>query len=178
MQDTASGSAHHDASSCTDNLCKQAQALVAEATAAGYTLGTAESITGGLIGSTITSIPGSSEVMLGGVISYASRIKQELLGVSLSTIEKDGVVSSACAHEMAQGVRKLLGCDIAVAVTGIAGPGGAEPGKPVGTVWFGIATPATSYTTMRTFQGTRKDIRLACCSAAIDLLRAAIVEIS
>ncbi len=177
MQDDVSRSVQDAASSCAHELSERAQALVVEARAAGCTLGTAESITGGLIGATITSIPGSSEVMLGGVISYAARVKKDLLGVSPSTIEQDGVVSSACAYEMAQGVRKLLSCDIAVAVTGIAGPGGAEPGKPVGTVWFGLATPATTHTTMRIFEGTRNEIRHACCSVAIDLLRAAIVEI-
>ncbi len=157
------------------DIQQRAQSLVEAARRAQKTLGTAESLTGGLICATITSIAGSSHVVLGGIVSYAPLIKQQLLGVTATTIEKSGVVSDACALEMAQGARKALGCDVAVAVTGIAGPSGDETGKPIGTVYFGLATAETTHTTMRVFPGSRSDVRASTCSLAIDLLHAALV---
>ena len=105
----------------------------------GKTLSVAESCTGGRISSLFTSIPGCSEYYLGSVTSYANSVKTNVLGVSQSTLEKYGAVSSECAAEMAAGVRKLTGSDYAVATTGIAGPGGSEH-KPVGLVWVGVAS--------------------------------------
>lgn len=100
---------------------------------------TAESCTGGWIGKVLTDIPGSSGWYLGGVISYSNTLKQAVLGVLPSTLHKHGAVSEAAAQEMAIGALEALGGHIAVAVTGIAGPDGAQPDKPVGTVWFGWA---------------------------------------
>lgn len=109
------------------------------------TVSCAESCTGGLIGAAITAVPGSSEVFLGGVISYAVSVKQKVLGVSGDTVERFGVVSEQCAAEMARGVKNALKSDIAVSVTGIAGPGGGSETTPVGTVCFGVAAGKDTY---------------------------------
>jgi nicotinamide-nucleotide amidase len=106
----------------------------------GLTLATAESCTGGMIGQAITDVPGSSAFYLGGVVAYANSAKSGLLGVDPSLIEAHGAVSREVAEAMASGARNALGADVAVAVTGIAGPGGGSPEKPVGTVWIGVAS--------------------------------------
>ena len=106
------------------------------------TLATAESCTGGLLASRITDVAGSSKYFLGGIVSYSYEAKASLLGVSWDTLNHKGAVSKETVLEMAQGARKALGVDIAVSVSGIAGPGGGTPDKPVGTVWVGLATPS------------------------------------
>lgn len=106
------------------------------------TLATAESCTGGLVASRITDVAGSSKYFLGGIVSYSYEAKASLLGVSWDTLNHKGAVSKETVLEMAQGARKELGVDIAVSVSGIAGPGGGTPDKPVGTVWVGLATPS------------------------------------
>ena len=106
----------------------------------GKTLATAESLTGGGIGAALTAVPGSSAVYKGGVISYTDEIKREILCVPPEWLEKYGAVSPWVAMEMASGVRGLLHTDVAVSVTGLAGPGGDDKGHPVGTVYIGIAT--------------------------------------
>ena len=103
----------------------------------GKTLATAESLTGGGIGTSLTSVSGSSAVYKGGIISYTNEIKEKVLGVRKETLEKFGAVSAPVAEEMVSGVRKLLGTDIAVSVTGLAGPGADDYGNPVGTVFIG-----------------------------------------
>lgn len=145
--------------------------LVAEARERSVTLGCAESLTGGLIASAITSVAGSSEVMLGGVVSYAVSVKHAVLGVDQDVLDGVGPVSRECATQMAEGARRVLGSDLAVAVTGIAGPGGAEPGKPVGTVWFGLATPAGTRCERMLFDGDRACVRLKTVCHALGLLR-------
>lgn len=107
----------------------------------GLTLATAESCTGGLISNLITDIPGSSDYMLGGVVSYANEVKVNELGVSLMDLENVGAVSKEVALQMAKGVALRLGSDVGISTTGIAGPGGGTEEKPVGTVWIGIYTP-------------------------------------
>ncbi len=107
-----------------------------------WRIATAESCTGGGVAAAITAIPGSSDWFEYGVVSYANVAKQKLLGVSAATLDDQGAVSEAVVIEMARGVIALSNADIAVAVSGIAGPGGATPGKPVGTVWFAWATAA------------------------------------
>ena len=107
--------------------------------ARGLTLVTAESCTGGLVGHWITNIPGSSAYYLGGVVSYSNGLKTGIVGVNPNTIEEHGAVSEQTALEMAVGVRKKLGADIGVSVTGIAGPGGATESKPVGLTWIGLS---------------------------------------
>jgi len=106
------------------------------------TLATAESCTGGLVASRITDVSGSSAYFLGGIVSYSNEAKASLLGVSWDTLNHKGAVSKETVIEMAQGARRVLNADIAVSVSGIAGPGGGTPDKPVGTVWVGLATPS------------------------------------
>lgn len=125
----------------------------------GETVGTAESLTGGLIASALTSIAGSSDVVRGGVVSYSAEVKEDVLGVDSQTIESCGVVSEATASAMASGAAKMLECSLAVAVTGIAGPGGAEPGKPVGTVCFGYSVHGDVETETLRFDGDRDAVR-------------------
>ena len=136
----------------------------------GWTLATAESLTGGLIGSCITSVPGSSAVYKGAVVSYVNEVKHGLLGVGDDVLESDGAVSEKCALQMSEGARKALNTDIAVSVTGIAGPGGEEPGKPVGTVWMGVSTEKSTWTQMFAFEGSRQEVRVQTVSAAFDVI--------
>ena len=152
------------------------QRVVDTARDKGVTLATAESLTGGGIGSAITAIPGSSDVFLGGITSYANEAKRDVLGVQADTLENFGAVSEQCALQMAEGARAQLSADIAVSVTGIAGPGGAVPGKPVGTVWMGVATPSDCTATLFTFEGDREDVRKQTVSSALEGLIAAIEQ--
>ncbi len=103
-----------------------------------HTLSFAESCTGGLAAATVVSVPGASEIFYGSIVSYDNSVKRRLLSVPRSVLETVGAVSEACALQMAKGVRAAIGTDIAVSVTGIAGPGGGSPEKPVGTVFLGI----------------------------------------
>ncbi|WP_165172487.1 CDP-diacylglycerol--glycerol-3-phosphate 3-phosphatidyltransferase [Adlercreutzia sp. ZJ242] len=137
----------------------QARAVVAKALASGTRLATAESLTGGMISSALTSVPGSSEVVRGGVVSYVNEVKHGVLGVDAGVLEAQGAVCAEVAEDMARGARRTLGADVAVAVTGIAGPGGAEEGKPVGTVWFGLASEGEARSWTRCFEGTREQVR-------------------
>ena len=134
------------------------------------TIATAESLTGGLIAGTLTAIPGSSAVIKGGIVSYVNEIKNAVLGVDEGVLSTEGPVCEKTAIQMAQGARKLLGTDIAVSVTGIAGPGGEEPGKPVGTVWVGISSDQGSFATQHSFSGNRNDIRVQTINAALEAI--------
>lgn len=122
----------------------------------GKTLSTAESCTGGLIASMITSVPGASEYFLGSVVSYSNSVKQNVLGVSEETLKDHGAVSSECVGEMADGARRLTGSDFAVATSGIAGPGGGSDEKPVGLVWIGVSSKAGTETFRLVFNSDRK----------------------
>lgn len=155
-----------------DELRGLCERLVREASSRGVTVGTAESCTGGLVAGAVTAIPGSSEVIRGGVVSYAIPVKHDVLGVSWDILDAPGVgaVSSECAAAMCEGARRVLGCDVAVSVTGIAGPGGAEPGKPVGTVWFGLARPGVTHTERHLFSGDRDTVRRKAILTAVGLL--------
>lgn len=147
-----------------------AEQLVEELAAKKLTCATAESCTGGGIGSAITSVPGSSAVYWGGVVSYDNSVKTGVLGVPGSVLETVGAVSSECACAMALGVRKLLGTDLAVSVTGIAGPGGGSEEKPVGLVWFGVAGSDGVASEKRIFGGDREAVRSAAVEHAASLL--------
>lgn len=158
---------------------RAASVLVKEAAQARVTLGLAESCTGGLISGTITAVPGSSEVLLGGIVSYANSVKYQVLGVGADILEDPdyGAVSRECALQMAKGARSVLGCDVAVSVTGIAGPGGAVPGKPVGTVWFGRDSSMGTTAKLMRFEGSRDEIRLQAVNYALELFRGGIAEL-
>lgn len=139
-------------------------------------LGCAESCTGGLVSAAITEVPGSSDVMQGGICSYAFSAKTSVLGVKQETLDSVGAVSVECAEEMARGARRVLDADIAVSTTGIAGPGGEVPGKPVGTVCFGVAYGTKAATTCRHFSGDRAAVRAKSVAFALELLCGAIAE--
>ena len=141
-------------------------------------IGCAESCTGGLVSACLTAVPGSSDVVRGGVVSYAIAVKRAVLGVSASVLDNPalGAVSSECAAQMAVGARRVLGCDVSVSVTGIAGPGGAEPGKPVGTVWLGISSAAGVQTRLLELTGDRAAVRHAAVREAVRILREAVME--
>lgn len=147
-----------------------AKTVVAEAKDKGLRLSTAESCTGGLIGGALTSIPGSSSIIEGGIISYSNKMKMNVLGVSSEDLHCVGAVSAEVAAAMANGSRRVAGSDIAVSVTGIAGPGGAVPGKPVGTVWFGLADDEGVKTYLRHFTGTRDQVRVQTVLYALELV--------
>ncbi len=136
----------------------------------GRTLVTAESCTGGGIGAALTSIPGSSEVYKGGVISYTNWVKEHVLGVPLELLERCGAVSLPVAEAMASGVRKLLQADLAVSVTGLAGPGGDAFGNPVGTVFICCSTEETTITQEFHFAGDRETVRQSAIKEALILI--------
>ncbi|HVF25913.1 MAG TPA: CinA family protein [Anaerolineales bacterium] len=136
----------------------------------GLKLALAESCTGGLIGNRITDVPGSSAYFLGGLISYAYEAKIALLGVQWETLNSKGAVSREVVLEMAHGARKALNADIAVAVSGIAGPGGAMPGKPVGTTWVGLTTKEGEWARVFQFSGDRVQNKSQAAEAALQVL--------
>ena len=125
--------------------------------ARGVKLATAESCTGGLIADRITDVPGSSEYFLGGFVSYAYEAKVASLGVSWDTLQKYGAVSRETVLEMARGARTALSADIAISVSGIAGPGGGLPEKPVGTTWIGLVTPEGESAEVFYWKGDRRE---------------------
>jgi nicotinamide-nucleotide amidase len=135
------------------------------------TLGTVESATGGLIAHLITNFPGSSDVFRGSIVSYSNDIKTNLAGVQKTTLEKYGAVSSQVAAEMAAGGRKALGVDICVADTGIAGPGGATPGKPVGLFYLGLSTKEGTVIQKHLFTGSRDENKQQAAQTALNLVR-------
>jgi len=138
--------------------------------ARGLKLALAESCTGGLVGNRITDIAGSSTYFLGGLISYAYEAKVDLLGVQWETLNSKGAVSREVVLEMARGARKALNADIAVSVSGIAGPGGAMPGKPVGTTWIGLVTNEGEWAKLFQFSGNRVQNKSQAAEAALQLL--------
>lgn len=136
----------------------------------GKTLATAESCTGGGIGATLTSVPGSSAVYKGGIISYTNEVKINLLGVSADTLNCHGAVSAPVAREMAAGARKALNADVSVSVTGLAGPGGDEFGNPVGTVFIGYCDENACISREYHFEGDREAVRNQAVDAALELI--------
>jgi PncC family amidohydrolase len=136
----------------------------------GLKLATAESCTGGLLANRLTDVPGSSEYFLGGFVSYAYEAKVASLHVSWDTLQKYGAVSSETVLEMARGARNALGADLAISISGIAGPGGGLPNKPVGTTWFGLATPDGEQSFLRQFDGDRIGNKAQASETALELL--------
>jgi nicotinamide-nucleotide amidase len=137
--------------------------------AAGATVATAESVTGGLLGATVTATPGSSEVYVGGVVTYATELKMSILHIPASIVSGPGVVSAECAEAMAAGVRELTGATYAVSTTGVAGPDEQE-GKPAGTVYVGVAGPGAVRHVALHLTGDRETIRALTVAAAVSAL--------
>jgi nicotinamide-nucleotide amidase len=155
-----------------ENLLADAEALLALCRAHGATLATAESCTGGLIASTLTAVAGSSDVVDRGFVTYSNAAKIEMLGVPPALIASAGAVSEEVGLAMTEGVIARSAASVAVAVTGVAGPGGGSPEKPVGLVWFGLArrgSPARAE--RRIFPGDRTAVRVATVAHAFKLIR-------
>ena len=147
------------------NLCSDVlQALK------GKTLATAESCTGGGIGAALTAVPGASKVYVGGVVSYTNDVKHRVLGVEQAVLDQYGAVSAPVAGAMASGVRNLMQADVAVSVTGLAGPGGDNFGNPVGTVCIGYADKRQRLAKQYQFYGDRDEIREQAVRAAFELV--------
>jgi nicotinamide-nucleotide amidase len=136
----------------------------------GLTLAVAESCTGGLISHRITNIPGASDYYLAGFVTYSNEAKRLLLGVSDRALADHGAVSAQVAEQMAAGARRTSGADVAVAVTGIAGPGGGTPEKPVGTVFMAVAGPGGTVVRHHWFSGDRRAIKEATADGALRLV--------
>ena len=151
-----------------DSIAAQVLVLCRER---GLTLSAAESITGGLIAKRLTDVPGASQVFLGGVVSYTNEVKNHVLGVPASLLEACGAVSEPVARAMAMGVRVLTGSDLAVAVTGLAGPDGDDRGNPVGTVFAALSAPEGVFVRRLALNGDRERIRTLTAHHALDLLR-------
>ena len=137
---------------------------------AGKRLATAESLTGGGIGQAITSVSGASAVFAGGIISYTNEVKNKVLGVPVEILNTHGAVSAPVAKAMAEGARRVIGADAAVAVTGLAGPSGDEFGNPVGTVFIGYADEDTAFAREYHFDGSREEVRERTICAALALI--------
>jgi len=136
----------------------------------GQTIATAESCSGGLIAHLLTNVPGSSAYFLGGVVAYANTAKVALLGVEQATLEAHGAVSDPVAREMAEGVRKRLNADYGLACTGIAGPSGGTPEKPIGLVYIAVSGPGRTSVQCHVFGGSREEIKYETAEAALTML--------
>ena len=136
----------------------------------GKTLATAESCTGGGIGAAITAVPGSSEVYKGGIISYTNWVKNRVLSVDQNLLDRFGAVSAPVAESMAQGARAVLETDVAVSVTGLAGPGGDEFGNPVGLVFIGYSDQNQTISQKFLFPGDRETVRQSAVTEALKLI--------
>jgi len=155
-------------------LAPLATAVLTLCRSKGLHLATAESCTGGMVAAALTDIAGSSDVVERGLVTYSNEAKSELLGVPEKLLETHGAVSAETAAAMAAGALGAAPVDLAVAITGIAGPGGATPTKPVGLVWFGCARRGEPVTTeQHVFPGDRAAVRLAATKRALELLLAA-----
>lgn len=153
-----------------------ASALVARLRDLGLTIGTAESLTGGLVCGALTSVPGASSVVRGGVVAYASEVKADVLHVDRGTLAREGAVSGAVAAELAQGVCAVLGCDVGVSTTGVAGPEPAD-GRLPGTVFVGACGPWGILVEQLSLTGDREQIRAATVRAALAHVAAALENI-
>jgi len=142
----------------------------------GWTLSLAESCTGGLVSHRVTNVPGSSEYYRGGIVSYANEAKVDLLDVRPETLADHGAVSRETALEMAAGVRLALEADVGLSVTGIAGPGGGTPDKPVGLTWTAVRTPDGEAAERHLWQGDRESVKAQSAQAAMALLLRALEE--
>lgn len=138
--------------------------------ARGQSLGVAESCTGGLVGHRLTNVPGSSDYFLASIVAYANSAKETVLGVRRETLRRHGAVSRETAVEMARGVRVVTQSDVGLSITGIAGPGGGSPGKPVGAVFFGLVAGEDEWWRKRVFPGERETIKVSAAGEALAFL--------
>ena len=152
-----------------DKVSDKVKLLVEALKARAVTIATAESCTGGLLGKSITDISGSSAVYPGGVISYCNRIKHEILGVDQELLDTLGPVSEPVARQMAEGVRRVIGADLGVGITGIAGPNSDDTGRPVGLVYVSASDCKTTLVRECHFDGDRGAVRAQAAEAAADL---------
>ena len=160
-----------------EKLVTLAEKLVTLAREKNITFGTAESCTGGLISAAVTDISGASAVFWGGIVSYDNRVKEHLLGVEHETLVTLGAVSAKTAEQMAVGAVRALSVDFAVSVTGIAGPGGGTPEKPVGLVYIAVASTKGVITVKENhFKGEREEVRRQTVETALSMLISAIEE--
>jgi len=143
----------------------------------GLTLGIVESATGGLISHRITNVAGSSDYYKGSVTAYSNEVKIKIVGVKEDTINKYGAVSPEVAEEVAQGGRKILASDVCLADTGIAGPTGATPGKPIGLFYIGLSHQAGTYSRKHNFQGNREQNKLDAAEAALGWLKEYLISL-
>ena len=150
---------------------KEIEEIITEKCAAQKaTVSTAESCTGGMIAATLVNVPGVSDIYMEGYITYSNEAKERILGVSSETLKNYGAVSAQTAYEMACGCAKAAHSDYAIVTTGIAGPGGGTPQKPVGLVYIGCYAKGNIYTKECHFDGTRKEIRSAATTCALEFL--------
>jgi nicotinamide-nucleotide amidase len=148
-----------------------ADVVLQRARARSLRIAVAESCTGGMLGARLTAIPGSSDVFAGGIIAYDDAVKADLLGVAPATIRANGAVSEQTAREMAAGIRGRIGTQIGIAITGIAGPSGGTPEKPVGLVWVAADVDGKARASQRVYPGNREEIRQRASQGALDLVR-------
>jgi len=164
-------SSFFDAAGARGGVMRIENLLGADLTARGLTLAVAESCTGGLVGHRITSAPGSSSYFLGGVISYSNEAKEQLLGVPRRVLRVLGAVSPDTAESMAQGVRRCFGSSLGLAITGIAGPSGGTPAKPVGLTYVSLASESGLITREFIFPGDRTAVKRKASQAALAMVR-------
>lgn len=150
---------------------KIAGTMVRLLTGRGQTLALAESCTGGFIANQITNVPGASKILLGGIVAYSGGAKAKFLGVRPETLKKHGAVSKAVAREMAEGARKNFGANFAIAVTGIAGPGGGTKAKPVGTVFISVAGAFGTLVKRKLNSFSREKFKAVTARQALAMLR-------
>jgi nicotinamide-nucleotide amidase len=159
-----------------DGSTDLADVVLSRCRALHLTIAVAESCTGGLLGARLTAIPGSSDVVFGGVIAYANDVKRELLGVDQKLIDEHGAVSEEVVRQMAEGARDRLDASIGIGITGIAGPGGGTPEKPVGTVWIAMAHEEGTRALQLRLIGDRDEIRRRATQSALELVRRTLSE--
>lgn len=153
-----------------DGIYALAEKVVAAASAAGKTIAFAESCTGGMLAAAVTDVAGASAAFYGSAVVYSNEAKENILRVPVDIIERNGAVSRECAVMMARGARCVYGADIALSVTGVAGPGGGTPEKPVGTVWFAYSSETKEDSFVCHFDGGRDEVRSAAVRTALEYL--------
>ncbi len=160
----------------SERLIELAGVVVERCRESGMTLGTAESCTGGMVSAALTEVAGASEVFPGGVVSYANEVKQEVLGVPEAVLIDHGAVSAECAVAMAEGARRVVGSDLALALTGIAGPGGGSAEKPVGLVYLAVADAKGVEVERCSFGGERRAVRQQAALYGLEMVLRRVVK--